>query len=103
MTTVQERRRKAKGQALIFGAMSAALYAAAFVYAEPMVHMFAKGGMYTLLPIATVFLFSYVHGNFTSSVWTALGIEASSKAGRAADKAGAAKRTDSRNRANVTA
>ncbi|MFV0348663.1 MAG: hypothetical protein ACK5JO_08740 [Halodesulfovibrio sp.] len=103
MTTVQERRKKAKGQALIFGAMSAALYAAAFVYADSMVTLFAKGGIYTALPIATVFLFSYVHGNFTGNVWTALGIEASAKAGRAAEKAGAAKRTDSRNRATMTA
>ncbi|UZP67896.1 hypothetical protein N1030_02660 [Desulfovibrio mangrovi] len=103
MTTVQERRKKAKGQAIIFGALSVALYAAVFSFADTMVHLFAKGGLYTALPIATVFLFSYVHGNFTGNVWTALGIEASAKAGRATEKAGAAKRTDSRNRATVTA
>ncbi len=103
MTTVQERRKKAKKDALLFGAVSCALYAGAFVYADAMVTMFAKGGMYTMLPIVTVFLFSYVHGNFAGSVWTALGIEASAKAGRKTDKADAAKRTDSRNRATVTA
>lgn len=103
MTTVQERRKKAKGQAILFGVLSVGLYAAAFAFAEPMVTLFARGGAYCLLPVATVFLFSYVHGNFTGNVWTALGIEASAKAGKKTEQAGAAKRTDTRNRATVTA
>ena len=41
--------------------------------------MFTKGGLYALLPVAAVFVFSYVHGNFASYVWTSLGIEASNK------------------------
>jgi len=32
------------------------------------------------MPIATVFLVSYVHGGFASNLWTALGITAKSPA-----------------------
>jgi len=38
---------------------------------------FTKGGLYALLPVALVFAVSYVHGNFTSAFWSALGIEGS--------------------------
>jgi len=52
---------------------------------------FTKGGFYALLPVAVVFLVSYAHGNFTSSFWSALGIEGS--------KASATKHKDVRNKA----
>ena len=35
-----------------------------------------RGGMFALLPIVTAFVFSLVHGNFTSNFWTIFGIEA---------------------------
>ena len=103
MTTVQERKKKAKGQAVIFGILSVALYAAAFAYADPMVKLFARGGAYCLLPVATVFVFSYIHGSFASNVWTALGIEASSKAGRKTQPATEKKRSVGRGRASANA
>ena len=40
---------------------------------------FTKGGMYAALPIVTVFAFSFVHGAFTSNLWSLLGIEATKK------------------------
>ncbi len=62
---------------LIFGAATAGLYAAVFTNADTIMHYFTKGGIYALLPVATVFVFSYVHGSFTSNFWSALGIEGS--------------------------
>jgi len=62
---------------LIFGAMTAALYGAVFAYQETIMHYWTKGGIYCLLPVATVFVFSYAHGSFTGNFWSALGIEGS--------------------------
>lgn len=103
MASSKQRRRKAGKQAAVFGALSLALYAAVFAFADPVTALFAKGGVYTLLPVGTVFVFSYVHGNFAGNVWTALGIEASSSAGKKAEKAETARRTDTRGRATLNA
>jgi hypothetical protein len=62
------------------GILSGTLYAAVFWNADTVMHSFTKGGFYAALPILTVFAFSFVHGAFTSSVWSALGIEALKKA-----------------------
>jgi hypothetical protein len=59
-----------------FGAASAAVYGAIFHFANPITEMFSRGGMYAAMPIATVFLVSYVHGGFASNLWSALGINA---------------------------
>lgn len=61
----------------VFGALTAGLYAAVFTNQAFVMTYFAKGGLYALLPVAVVFAVSYVHGNFTSSFWSALGIEGS--------------------------
>lgn len=60
-----------------FGALTAAVYAAVFTNQELVMTYFTKGGVYALLPVAVVFAVSYAHGNFTSSFWSALGIEGS--------------------------
>jgi len=69
-----------KKQALVkmigFGAASAAVFGGIFLFANPITEMFARGGIYAAMPIATVFLVSYVHGGFASNLWSALGIEA---------------------------
>lgn len=59
-----------------WGVATAALYAAVFVYSGPVMSYFTRGGLYAALPIATVFLFSYVHGTFAHYVWEMLGIRA---------------------------
>ena len=94
---------------LVFGALTAGLYAAVFAYADTIMHYWTKGGMYCLLPVATVFVFSYAHGSFTGNFWSALGIEGS-KAGAAAQKKAEAttskvesKRPDTRPRVQVNA
>jgi len=61
----------------IFGTLTAALYAAVFSCQGMVMTYFCKGGLYAILPVATVFAVSYFHGNFTGSFWSALGIEAS--------------------------
>lgn len=69
-----------KKQAMVrmigFGAASAAIYGAVFQFASPITEMFSRGGFYAAMPIASVFLVSYVHGSFASHMWTALGINA---------------------------
>lgn len=64
------------GKTLLFGLLSITLYAAVFSHGTAVAHFFARGAWYAILPILTVFLFSFVHGAFASHVWTLLGIEA---------------------------
>ena len=62
---------------ILFGALTSALYATVFALQDTVMTYFSKGGVYAVLPVATVFAVSYFHGNFTSAFWSALGIEAS--------------------------
>ena len=64
------------GKTLLFGLLSITLYAAVFSHGTAVAQFFARGAWYAILPILTVFLFSFVHGAFASHVWTLLGIEA---------------------------
>ena len=72
-------RRKLVGKTIFYGALTAALYAAVFAHADAVLQLFARGGMYAALPIATVFAFSFVHGSFAGNLWSVLGIEAVTK------------------------
>jgi hypothetical protein len=87
MATTTSRKRHVKN-CFIFGALTAGVYAAVFTNQELVMKYFTKGGFYALLPVAVVFAISYAHGNFTSSFWSALGIEGS--------KASATKKADIR-------
>lgn len=78
----RQKKRKALKAALVFGALSAALYLALFLNQGTVMTYYTKGGMYAALPVMTAFLFSFVHGAFTGSFWSALGIEASKKVTR---------------------
>jgi uncharacterized membrane protein HdeD (DUF308 family) len=71
-----KRRNKAGVRTLLFGLLSITLYAALFAHPTAVAKFFARGSWYAIFPIATVFLFSFVHGTFASNVWTFLGIEA---------------------------
>jgi hypothetical protein len=68
--------RKPWGKTLTFGALAAVLYAAVFANGSTVMKYFTRGGWYAALPIATVFIFSLVHGAFANYLWSALGIEA---------------------------
>ena len=72
-------KKKPYGAAIILGVVSLALYVGLLTQQEMVNQYFTKGGVYAFLPIATAFLFSFVHGNFTGNFWTVLGIEASKK------------------------
>ncbi len=79
-------RSRAKRKAFIYGAFSIALYVVLFANAGTIMNYFTKGHFYCVLPVATALLFSYVHGTFTGNFWTALGVNASSKATKKAVK-----------------
>lgn len=78
----RQRRRKAIRNTLAFGALSTALYVALFLNQGTVMTYFTKGGIYAALPVATAFLFSFVHGAFTGNFLSALGIEPSKKVTR---------------------
>ena len=67
---------------LAYGVLTATCYAALFLNVESVMRIFTRGAWYATLPIATAFLFSFVHGAFASHLWSALGIEAARKAVR---------------------
>jgi len=72
-------KQKPWNKAFLFGALSLALYGALYVYQEAIVDLFGRGGTFAFLPISAAFLFSYIHGSFTGSFWSVIGIEASKK------------------------
>lgn len=72
---------KALVSAIITGVLSIGLYALLFIKQDLVNANFGKGGAFALLPIATAFLFSFVHGSFTGNFWTVLGIEAAKNKG----------------------
>lgn len=59
---------------VLFGIVSLALLVTLFTNEHYIRETWAKGGVYAILPIVTVFLFSYVHGNFADSFMTSLGM-----------------------------
>ncbi len=75
----QEKKKKLVLQTVVYGAITAALYAAVFSNAGPIAELFSRGGYYAAFPIATVFIFSLAHGTFSSKLWSVLGIEAVTK------------------------
>jgi len=69
-------RKKPIGKMFVMGIISIGMYAALLSNQEEINEIFGKGGWYALLPIATAFLFSFIHGAFTGDFWTVMGIEA---------------------------
>jgi len=67
------------GKTVGFGLATAAIYAAMFWNTDAVMHYFTKGAWYAALPIATVFVVSFVHGAFSSYLWEVLGIQAPKK------------------------
>lgn len=70
---------KPVAKTIMYGIAAAALYAGVFAYSDTVMKYFTRGSWYAALPIATVFLFSFVHGTFASNLWSLLGIEAKKK------------------------
>ncbi len=74
-----EKRKKLVLKTMLYGTITAILYAAVFSHADTITPYFAQGGYYAALPIATVFVFSFAHAAFAHNLWSALGIEAVTK------------------------
>lgn len=72
-------RSRLMGKTVALGLGTAAIYAAVFLNSGTVMQLFTKGGLYAALPVATVFLVSFVHGAFASNLWSCLGIEATKK------------------------
>ena len=72
-------RGKKIAKTVVYGLLSAALYGAVFMNAGTIMQYFTRGGLYAALPIATVFVFSFVHGAFAGNLWSLMGIEAAKK------------------------
>jgi hypothetical protein len=75
----QKNRKKIAVPMILAGIVSVGLYAALLTHQDILNDSFSRGGIFALLPIATAFVFSFVHGSFTGHFWTFLGIEASKK------------------------
>ena len=69
-------KKKPVAQMLAYGLGAIALYALVFSHSDAVADYCSRGGWYSALPIGTVFLFSFVHGNFAGALWTVLGINA---------------------------
>jgi len=95
-------KKKPVGKLIAYGLGSVGLYTAVYMFQDLIMANFARGGVYTALPIATVFLFSWIHGTFAGTLWEVLGISAVKKAPAQAT-AQAPARKDSRPRAAVNA
>ena len=94
--TANNSRTKLFGKTLGLGLAAAALYAAVFLNTDTVMKYYTKGAWYAALPVATVFIFSFVHGSFASTFWSLLGIEATTK--KAQPRPAAAKRPVARKR-----
>ena len=76
---IVKKKKKPYLRTFLFGIISVGLYIALLSNQELVNGNFAHGGLYAVLPIATAFIFSFIHGSFTGHFWTMMGIEASKK------------------------
>ncbi len=72
-----ELKKRPYAKTALTGAVSLGLYAILLTRQDLINESFARGSAYALLPIATAFLFSFVHGTFTGGFWSSCGVEAS--------------------------
>lgn len=73
--------KKPVGRMILTGIISVGLYVLLLTNQGLINSTFGKGGLYAILPIATALVFSFIHGSFTGSFWSVLGVEASKKKG----------------------
>ncbi len=73
---MKEKNKKPYLNTVIFGAFSLASYIVLFMNQEVVTDFFTKGGKYAVLPIATAFYFSFLHGAFASNLISVMGLEA---------------------------
>ncbi len=71
----QEHRRALK-RTLVFGVVSVALYLLLYLGADLILEYSKQGGWFFIVPVSIAFLFSIMHGNFTSHFWDVFGVKA---------------------------
>lgn len=79
MAHSQDKTGRPVGKMALFGALSAGLYGVVFANSEWVMEQFTRGAWYAALPVATVFLFSFVHGAFANYLWSVMGVGVSRK------------------------
>jgi uncharacterized integral membrane protein len=73
---VQVAKKKPVISMLIFGAISLTGYIILIRNQQWVTETYTKGGINTIWPIGTAFLFSFIHGAFASNFLSVLGLEA---------------------------
>jgi hypothetical protein len=63
-------------RAVLFGIAALTLYFLLYLFEDSIMAITSHGRWYFLVPVAIAFVFSFVHGNFTSYFWEVLGIKA---------------------------
>ena len=71
----QEHRRVLK-RTLVFGTVSVVLYLLLYLGADLILEYSKQGRWFFFVPIGIAFLFSIMHGNFTSHFWDLFGVKA---------------------------
>ncbi len=74
-TQTAYRKKKPVGKMLLFGAMSLSAYALLFSQEALVTNTYTLGGWYAVLPVATAFEFSFIHGEFERNLLCVLGLE----------------------------
>ncbi|MFC4678959.1 hypothetical protein [Desulfovibrio legallii] len=72
---------------LLFGCGSVLIYVLAFSHATAFASLCARGGWWSVLPIVSVLVLSYVHGSFAAALWELCGITGVRKQEAAAPQA----------------
>jgi len=65
-------------QTVILGLTSGLLYFLLYQFNGEILNWSKQGGWYFIVPISIAFVFSFVHGAFTSHFWDLLGVKAKS-------------------------
>lgn len=60
---------------LLLGIAVLALYFALFYYEKTLLALSAQGKWNFVIPVGIAFIFSFVHGIFTSEFWDAVGLK----------------------------
>jgi hypothetical protein len=63
-------------QTVAYGTVALILYFLLYLFEDSILAITTRGRWYFLLPVLAAFVFSFVHGRFTSHFWETLGIKA---------------------------
>ncbi|CAA7611455.1 hypothetical protein MTBLM5_10065 [Magnetospirillum sp. LM-5] len=79
MSTITARLTPQTLRTLALGALSLALYILLFSFEAEVLAASTGGGWAFVVPIVIAFVFSFVHGAFTSGFWDMLGLKAKTR------------------------